>query len=366
VNPTLVGFIRKELLQTLREPRMRALLFVAPVIQLTMFGLAISADVRNIKLAVYASPHDRYARRLADRCYSGNYFVRARADGLDPFEAIQSGRAEAAIVAPAGGFGREVERGRGNLQLLVDATNAIRARSVEVYVRSILPQVLAEEHGASPPPAGIGFDVRMLYNPAMETSIFMVPGVLCMLLTMVTLILTSSSIAREKELGTFETLIAAPISKGEILLGKTVPYVLMGMADVPLILGVAVFAFGVPVRGPLWMLFLGSFFYVCTMVAIGTVISTITERQQQAMMASFLFLFPSQLLSGVMYPLDNMPWAIRWVTYLNPLRYEVTLLRNVMLKGGDPQVFWTCLGALFVLGLISIWFSFRRFHQTLN
>lgn len=368
VSPTLLAFLRKEFVQTLREPRMRMILFVAPMIQLTMFGYAITTEVRNVRLAVYASPHDRLAARLADRLLAGGLFVRASA-GEDPFEAVRAGEAEAALVAPPGGFTRAVHRGQPSLQLLADATNAIRARAVELYARSTLAAVLAEDQGlraGEAAAAGPEISLRMLYNPAMESSLFMVPGVMCMLLTLLTMILTSTSIAREKELGTFETLIAAPVEKWEILLGKTLPFVVLGMADVPLILAVAVVLFGVPVRGPLWMLALGTFAFVCTMVGAGTLVSTVTRRQQQAMMATFLTLFPMQMLSGVFFPLDNMPWALRWITYFNPLRYEVTLLRNVLLKGGDPRVFWTCTGALALLGAATAWLSFRRFSQTLN
>lgn len=362
---TLKGFIRKELVQTLRDKRMRVILFVAPVIQLTLFGLALTNEVKNIRLAVAAPPGDRFSEHLAQRCEASGYFRLVRVDGADPFEMINADRADAVLVAPPGGLSKTVGHGSGRLQLLLDASNATRAQAAENYVQAVLAKVTAEDLGVSPT-SPVALDVRTLYNPALESSLFMVPAVLCMLLTMVSLILTSSSISREKEMGTFETLIAAPVAKWEILLGKTVPYVLVGIADVPLVLTIAVLLFHVPVRGPLWMIGLGSFVFICAMVSLGTFLSTITRTQQQSMMASFLTIFPIQMFSGLMFPLDNLPAVLQPVKYINPLAYQVTLVRNVMLKGGDPHVFWSCVGGLAALAVVMATISYRRFSQTLN
>jgi ABC-2 type transport system permease protein len=393
MNLTLIGFIKKELNQTLRNPRMRGLLFMAPVIQLTLFGYALSTDIRNIRLAGVYAPQDGFASRLEQRCYASGLFRPVKITG-DPYQYVLAGHADAVFVAPPEGLKAAMERGKGQVQLLVDATNSTKAQSVEAYFRQILNDQLKEERkdgggqgpagapagpGATPPlpiqtemvnPSNPGqhleLSVRVLYNPSMETSYFMVPGILAMMLLLVTMTLTSSSITREKEMGTFETLIAAPVHKWEIMLGKTVPYIVLGMADIPIILFFATQIFGVPVRGPLWEIALGGLVFVCAMVAVGTLVSTVAKNQQQAMMSSFLITFPAQMLSGIIYPLDNMPLAIKWISYLNPLKYFVSIMRSVTLKGGDPWFFFMNLWPMALIAAAIMFISFRRFHQRLN
>lgn len=365
-NLTLMGFIKKELNQTLRNPRMRGLLFMAPVIQLTLFGYALSTEVRHIRLAGVYSPSDTLARRLEERCYASGLFIPGKVDPGDPYESVLSGKADAVFVAPAEGLKASMARQQGQVQLLVDATNSTRAQSVQAYFRAIVADELASEAGPQAAAPHLDMKVRVLYNPAMETSYFMVPAILAMMLLLVTMTLTSSSITREKEMGTFETLISAPIEKWEIMLGKTVPYVILGLADIPIILLFATQIFGVPVRGPLWEIALGGLVFICCMVAIGTLVSTIARNQQQAMMSSFLFTFPAQMLSGIMYPLENMPAAIVWISYLNPLKYFVAIMRNVTLKGGNGEVFFMNLWPMVIIGTVVSIISFRRFHQTLN
>ena len=363
MNPTLLGFIRKEFIQALRDPRMRVVLFFVPVIQLTLFGVALSNEVKNVRLAAVYGPKDSLARQVVDHAYGSGWFLPAATSPSenDPFRWIQSGDADAVLIAPGEGLEHEIERGHGELQLLVNATNVLQAQQIETYVRTILNQTLRLQQ-LHP----ISFDVRVLYNPSLITSVYMVPGVMSMILTVLTIILTSMSLAREKEVGTFEMLISAPVKKWEILVGKTLPYIVLAMIDVPLIVGAAVLIFQVPLRGPIWMLLLAALVFVFTTVGIGTLISTIAKSQQQAMMGGFIFLFPSILLSGVMYPIENMPGIIKVIAHLNPLKYFVTLLRNIMLKGGDPMVVAQNITALALMGILIAWISFRRFHRTLE
>ncbi|HBA62213.1 MAG TPA: ABC transporter permease [Elusimicrobia bacterium] len=362
---TLLAFIRKELIQTLRDVRMRVLLFGAPVIQLTIFGLALSTEIKNINLAVISGPGDAMFGRVAEGFYASGWFKRVIYGSEAPFELIASGRADAVLIAPAGGLARSAARGDGRMQLLVDATNLTKARAVEAYARNIISAAAAREYGARAEPA-LKFDVRVLYNPAMESSMFLVPGVMGMLVCLITIILTAMSLAREREVGTFETIVSAPLSDAEVLLGKTVPYVLLGVMDAALVVAAGYLIFGVPVRGPLWQLALASLALVITTVSIGTFISTIARNQQQAMLGGFMFLFPAILMSGIMYPVENMPGAIIAAAYLDPLMYFVRLLRNIMLKGGDLHVLWTNLGALALMALVAAGAAYKRFKQTLN
>ena len=366
MNKILMGFIRKELAQTLRDKRMRIVLFIMPMIQMTIFGLAISTEVRGIRLKILRSPSDRILRHLEQRSFASQWFIPARTQGNNPMEWIRSGSADAVILAEPGGGTKNFERGEGKLQLLVEATNAVRARSVENYVRNILEEVLASEFAGTKKTPPLSLDIRVLYNPSMRSAIFMVPGVVSMILAVLTIILTSMSMAREKEIGTFETLISAPITTTDILLGKTLPYVILGLIDFPLIVSVGIFLFGVPVRGQLWQLAIAGILFICTTVCIGTLISTFARNQQQAMLGGFLFLFPAILLSGIMFPVENMPNALKIFAYLDPLKYFVTLMRNILLKGGDNMVLLKNASGLTLLGISAAWLTYKRFRPNLN
>jgi len=358
------AFLKKELLQTLRDPRMRRVLFIAPLFQLTLFGVALSHEVRNVRLAAVLAPADQGLRDIYQRAIASRWFVAAEVQGEDPFEWIRSGQADAVLVSPPGGLTRAVGRGQADLQLLINAQNVLRAQAVEGYIRSIVPRVFHPEGGGAM--GGVRFDVRALYNPTFETSVYMVPGVMCILVCIVTILLTAMSVAREREIGTLEMLISAPVRPWEIVLGKTVPFVSLGMLQVPLILGAAMILFGIPMRGPLWMLLLAAFFFVSTTVALGLLISTLAQNQQQAMLGSFLFLFPAVLLSGLMFPIENMPWAMRMLTELNPLSHFVALLRNILLKGGDLGFFLKHVAALAALAGLSSALALKRFRTTLG
>lgn len=362
-NRTLRGFLRKEFRQALRDPRMRTLLFVAPAVQLTIFGVAISNEVKNLRLAAVYAPSDQVSRDIHERAIATGWFIRATDidTQADPFTWVQSDRADAVLVAPSSGLERAIQRGRGRLQLLINAKNVVRAQAIENYIQGIIREVRPP---ATRPPLGI--DIRVLYNPTLTTSHFMVPGVMGLLLAVITIVLTSMSIARERETGTLETLISAPVETWEVILGKSIPFVTIGMVQLMVVLTVATVAFGVPFRGPFLMLVLAGFCYVCATVSIGVLISTITKSQQQAMLGGFLFLMPALLFSGLMFPLENMPGLMRWVAYINPVAHFVFLTRNILLKGGDWGFVAFHMGALAVIAAALVTVSFRRFHTSLQ
>ncbi|MDD5305074.1 MAG: ABC transporter permease [Elusimicrobia bacterium] len=364
MNPTIIGFIRKELVQTLRDPRARGMLFIMPVVQLIIFGVALSSEIRNVRLAVAARPDDAFSRRLADRFYASGWFIPAAPGEGDPFDWVRSGRAEAVLVAPPEGAARAMARGQASYQLLVDSLNSVRARGVETYAQAVLNEHLRDER-LSPDDPPFRFSTRVLYNPTGDTAIFMIPGTLCLMLCLTTIILTNLSMAGERERGTLETLLAAPIAPWEVLVGKTVPFVLLGMIDLPLVLIVAS-ALGVPIRGPLWLISLSTLVFVCTTVSAGFLISSYAKDQQQAMLGGFLFIFPSIQLSGVIFPIENMPKWLSWIAWFNPLRYFVIVIRHLLLKGGDLGAVLPNLAAMAALGAVALYWAGRRFRQTLN
>jgi ABC-type multidrug transport system, permease component len=353
------GFIRKEIKQTLRDPRMRLLLFIAPLIQLTIFGYALSTEANNIRLSVVGKPSDDILQTIHRRAIQSGWFLPANIKSTDPFDQVQKGEADAALVAPPEGLRWALERG-GKIQLLINATNVTRAQSIERYMQAILLEVLPKYQFPQ-----VQFDLRVLFNPAMRTSLFLIPGVMSMLICLITVLLTSMSITKEKEQGTFESLISAPVKPGQIIIGKTLPFVLLGMSNVPLILMVAIFVFDVPLRGSLFLFLLGAFVFVCCTVSLGLLISGISKNQQQAMMGGFLFLFPAMLLSGLVFPVENMPWAMRIFAYLNPLTYFIELLRNIMLKGGDLRLVFANICVLAGMCAVIMYISWKRFKTTL-
>lgn len=363
----LKGFLKKEFKQALRDPRMKIILFVGPLIQLIVFGVAISTDVKNIRLYVELNWNDYILQHIYEHSLQSKWFIKANEpEKGDPYELLKAGKIDAALIPPPGGLTKALGRGNAELQLLIDATNVIQAQSVESYIKTIVDTVIQQDLKLEANPMPINFVVRVLYNPSLETSYFMVPGVMCILLCIITVILTNISITREKEMGTFEMLISAPITASDVILGKTIPYVIIGMIDLPLILAVAVFMFGVPMQGSLLVLLLSGFAFICSTVAIGALISTFSQNQQQSILGSFLFLFPAILLSGLFFPLENMPENLKWLSYLDPLSHFLSLLRNIMLKGGEFHFIVFHVSVLALMAVFFVYISFKRFHTTLQ
>lgn len=363
----LKGFLKKELVQALRNPKMRVILFVIPVVQLIVFGVAISTDVKNIRIWSNVANNDYVLQHIMQHALASQWFIPAtESQNSDPFTLLKAGKIDVALVAPPGGLTRALGRKAADLQVLIDATNVIQAQSVELYIKQITETVVQEDLKQSNVNMPIQFSVRVLFNPTLETSYFMVPGVICLLMCILTVVLTSTAIAREKEMGTFEMLIAAPVSAAEIILGKTIPYVIIGLCDAPFILAIAVFLFRVPMRGSLWVLMLASLAFVCSSVAIGTLISTFAKNQQQSILGTFLFLFPAILLSGLLFPIENMPDLMKWVSYFDPISHFLGLLRNIMLKGGDAHYIMFHVGVLTCMAIVFVYMSYKRFHTSLQ
>lgn len=363
----LRGFLHKEFKQALRDPRMKIILFIVPIIQLMIFGVAISTDVKNITLWAKISPHDFILQHIYDHSIQSKWFLPTPYDyNADPYELLRAGKINAALIPPPGGLTQALGKNQGELQILIDATNVLQAQSIESYIKTLVNQVIQDDLKLPTMDPPINFVVRVLYNPILETAYFMVPGVMCMLMCVTTVMLTSMSITREKELGTFEMLISAPASASEIVLGKTIPFVVLGMLNVPLLLSVAAIFFNVPMRGSLLVLTFASFAFVCATVAIGTLISTISENQQQATLGGFLFLFPAIMFSGLMFPLENMPAIMKWVAYLDPLSHFLSLLRNIMLIGGETSFIIQHISVLTLMAIIFVGISFKRFKTTLK
>jgi len=234
------------------------------------------------------------------------------------------------------------------------------------YSEEVLLERLARAQGGARRDAGIVVETRAWFNENLESRNFYVPGVIAMLVTLITLMLTGMAVVREKEIGTMEQIMVTPIRSVEFILGKSAPFALIGIVDMLLITVVGVFWFEVPIRGSVLLLFGTTCLYLMTSLGIGLFISTVSGTQQQAMMTTFFFFFPAILLSGYIFPIANMPEAIQWLTYLNPMRYFLVIIRGIFLKGVGVSVLWPQMAALAVIGVVVLTFAVRRFHKTVS
>lgn len=365
---TLIGFIKKEFIQISRDPKMLVAIFFIPVMQTIMFGLALTSEVKNIEFLVVSKPSP-IAREITRRALASGWFKEVRningAQTQEPSSLILDNKAEAVLIAPKEGFEYALERGEP-IQLLINAINAQRAQQVEAYVKQIIARV-AEDRGANNYSVGvIGVDYKVMFNHYMDTTDFMVPALMVMATFLVMSLVCAMAITKEKETGTMEKLIASPSGAGEILLGKTLPYFIIGIVIICSIFFIGVFFFGVPFRGGFWQILATGSLLIISALAIATLVSAVAKTQQQAMMGSILFLMPAILLSGVFFPVANIPLAFRWLCYLNPMMYCIVNFRSIMLKGGDLVMFWQYSAVLAIMCLISAASAYKKFKSKLN
>ena len=368
----IVTLMWKEFIELRRSPQLLRLVLLAPVIQLTMLGYAATTDVRNVPIVVVDGDRSARSRQFIERFAASPYFdiVREETHPAAVEPDLAQGRAWLGIIIPPG-FGREIERpGVGErdgprVQVVADGTDANSSGVALGYVQGLVGQFnagLVQERGNGH--QAVEGRVRVWFNPDLESRNFMVPGVLAMLLLIVTANLTSMAIVREQELGTLDQLHVTPLGRWELILGKLVPYGLVGFIDVLLVVTIAVFWFEVPFRGSMPLLLASSVLYLFCTLGLGLFVSTVSTTQQQAMMTStFFFLIPMLYLSGFIFPIENMPQVIQWVTTIIPLRYFLVIVRGIFLKGVGFDVLWPQLLALAVWGAAVLSLAAFRSHK---
>jgi ABC-2 type transport system permease protein len=355
---------------------MLRLVIIAPVIQLIIFGYAVTTDIKHIPTAVIDADRSRESRELVARFSNTGYFevVTLLERPQDLVALMDSGRVQAGVHIPRG-FARSLARGESApLQVIVDGTDSTTAGMVLGYASGVLKkyseEVLSERLQRLSTQwirlSIIEERTRVWFNPELRSVNYMVPGVLCTILLVVTMVLTSMAIVREREIGTLEQIIVTPVRATELVAGKTIPFVLIGFVDIVLILLVAMLWFHVPLRGSLLLLFALALVFLLTTLGLGLFISTVSHTQQQAMMTAFFIMLPSILLSGFMFPIENMPRVIQWVTYLIPLRYFLNIVRGIFLKGVGIEVLWGDALMLLVLGLTLFAMASLRFTKRLE
>jgi ABC-2 type transport system permease protein len=364
----------KEFIHTFRDPRMRAVVFVMPLIQTLVFGYAVTTDVRQIRTAVYDGDGSEASRELLQRFARSGYFEVTEHVGSERrlAELMDRGATQAVLrIEP--GFGAAVRLGRPRaLQVIVDGTDSNTAGIVLSYASRIAGRLSKDilvaqvaRTGRARESGWVELESRAWFNANLESRHFYVPGVIAIVVMLITLMLTSMAVVREREIGTMEQIIVTPIRPFEFILGKTVPFALIAMLDVALVSAIGVFWFQVPIRGSLVLLFAGATVFLLTTLGIGLFLSTVSSTQQQAMMGTFFFYLPATLLSGFMFPIANMPEPVQWLTLANPLRYFLVIIRGIFLKGVGLDVLWPQFAALAGMGVLVLAVSTSRFKKTL-
>ena len=372
--------IWKEFLELRLNPRLFGLVIVAPIIQLTLLGYAATTDVRDIPIVIADGDRSPASRDLVHRFDATRNFTVI--DGVNTVSEIEpyleSGRAWLAVVIPSG-FGSDMGSGRvPTVQVAADGTDSNSTTVALGYATALIGEYGSQagqvsgrlQPASTDAPAstgGIDPRIRVWFNPQLESRHFMIPGVLALVLLVVTANLAAMAIVREKEVGTLEQLNVTPLRRWELIAGKLLPYGLIGMVDVLLVVAVAVFWFEVPLRGSFPLLLALSMIYVLCTLGLGLFVSTISETQQQAMMTSvFFFLMPMIYLSGFIFPIENMPAVIQAVTYVVPLRYFLVIVRGIFLKGVGMEILWPQVAALSAWGVVVISLAVMRSRKTLN
>lgn len=351
------ALVIKEFLALLKDRRSRIMLIVPPLFQLFVFSYAATFDLNQVPYAVYNQDQGAASRELLGYFTGSAAFQRvATLDHLGQVAPLIDRRRVLMVINIPPEFTREMRQGRpGALQLIIDGRNSNTAMILLGYARSIVTgfsQRWAQEHGWPAPPAELR--VRTWFNPNLESRWFIVPGIVGLLTLVIALVVTALSVAREREAGTFDQLLVTPLNPAEILVGKALPGIIIGLVEGSCIVLLAVIWFKVPLLGSLGALYLGLLLFLLSAVGLGLMISSIAVTQQQALLGAFLFLVPAVILSGFATPIANMPDLVQRLTLLNPLRYFLVILRSVFLEGADAALLWPQYWPMAVIGVVTL------------
>jgi len=367
--------IIKEFIQVWRDKKLRLFLIVPPLVQLLAYGYVINFDIKDVATAIFDESRTMESRELIQRFTSTdwfqvNYYLNSRQELLD---LIDRGQITMALWIQWD-FARQLRQGKtGHIQVIMDATDSNAALIVSGYASTVIGDYSQEQLVSRFQRRGVGWtgkpgiplslEARAWFNPNLISRYSMVPGVIAMVVLVISLMLTALAVVREKEIGTLEQILVTPIRSVELMLGKSIPFVLICLGDVLLVTLVGVLWFEVPFRGQIWVLLLGTVVFLFSSVGLGLLISTIAATQQQAMMAGNLVLTPAIMLCGLIFPIANMPPFFQYLTLLNPLRYFIIVVRGIFLKGAGIDLLWQEMAAMMVLGLIMLALAVLRFQK---
>lgn len=358
--------VTKEFRQIFRDPRMRPMLFLSPIIQLLLFGYAVNTDVR--RTATFVVDHDQSAasREMVEALTASGFFqVTGRSErGADLVGALDRGDAVIGLEIPPG-FSGDLAAGRAAVQVLVDGSDSNTGLVAQGNAMRLL-QAFAAARGGGPMTGGVDLRARAWFNPALESRVYNVPGVIAALLILMCLLLTALAVVREREMGTLEQLMVTPLQPAELMLGKTIPVAVIALGQLALVTAVALLWFGIPFRGNPVALVAGALVYILAGLAFGLLISSATRTQQEAFMVMFLVLMPLLILSGFMYPIASMAEPLQWLTLVNPLRHFLVIVRGIFLKGEGLAELWPQYLALLGMAALALRAATVRFARSLR
>ena len=369
----VLHLMKKELLELRKDPRLFGVVILAPIIQLNVLGYAATTDVKDIPIAIVDADRSTASRALIDRFESSaNFKIVAMPGSTSEIDSyLDRGEAWMVLSIPPD-YGRKVASGRPTtIQLVADGTDSNSTGVAMGYAQTLIGghiQDLAAEAAPGLPVTGlVQPEIRVWFNPRLESRDFMIPGIVALLLLVITTNLSAMAIVREKEVGTLEQLSVTPLARWELITGKLLPYALIGIIDVILVLIVAIYWFEVPMRGSITLLFAMCLIYLLSTLGLGLFVSTISQTQQQAMMTTiFFFLTPMMYLSGFVFPIENMPQWIQPLTYLIPLRYFLVIVRGIFQKGIGLEILWPQAVALLTWGLAVLALATLRSSKRLS
>jgi drug efflux transport system permease protein len=367
----------KEFIQVFRDKRARVVLFGPPIIQMLVFGYAATFEIYHVPTVVLDLDHSQESRELLSRFSSSPYFdvQRQLTDYRQIGDLIEQGKATVGLEINAG-FAQNLRKGQtAPLQVIVDATNSNTALIASAYITRIAlgfardyqrdriyrisPQMMEQM-------PSVQLEQRPWYNPDLRSRWFFVPGIIGSLTVVLVVTLTAFAVVREREIGTLEQIMVTPIRPAEFILGKTLPFFLIGLFDVSLIATAGTLWFQVPFRGQILVLFAGAVLFLLCMLGVGLLISTVSSTQQQAMVTAFFFIMPAITFSGFGFPISTMPQWLQYLTYLSPLRYFLVVLRGTYLKGVGMEILWPQMFAMAALGISLLTLAVLRFHKALD
>lgn len=362
------SLVRKELRQLFRDPKTKRVIFVAPVIQLILFGYAVNTDVR--RMSTFVVDHDRTAssRLLLDAFTASDYFrITGRSqDDSQMGRALDRGVAKLGLVIPAG-YGRDVAAARSPaVQVILDGSNSNTATVAQGYaLRIVADHAARTADAAGAAPQGIDVRSRAWFNAPLESRAYNVPAVIGVIVLLMNLLLTAMAVVREREMGTLEQLLVSPLSPGELMLGKTLPVAGIALLQLSLVTAVALLWFDIPLRGSPIALLFAALLFILAGLSLGLLISTVSATQQEAFLGMFLFVLPAIILSGFLYPIETMPRPFQVLTLANPLRHFLEIVRGIFLKGAGPAELWLQFTVLTGMASGGPALATRRFRRSL-
>jgi ABC-2 type transport system permease protein len=363
------GFIIKEFYHIFRDIRSMIILFGMPVVQVLLFGFAISTEVKNAPVAILDHSKDYVTHQLTNKILSSGFFIRGDEirNEQQIHEILRKGKVKEIIIFESN-FARNLEKNQeAKIQLIADASDPNTANLIVNYTSAIINNYQQEYYRDFALPVEISAESQMLYNPGLKSVFMFVPGIITILLMLISAMMTSISIAREKELGTMEVLLVSPLRPIQIVTGKVLPYVLLAFVNAVTILVMSYFIFGMPIKGSLVLLLLESILFVIMALSLGIFISTVSHSQQMAMMLSmFALMLPTILLSGFIFPIENMPLVLRVLSNIMPPRWFIIIIKAIMLKGLGIAYIWKETLIILGMALFFIALSIRKFKIRLE